>query len=198
MEKENTSQVKFKSLILLLLSAIFLVVSTYAWFTTNTQVRVNMLDIVVEAGEGLQISLDGLNWKTVIQSDEIIADILENTYAAHENHVPTQMDPVSTATLTDSNGFMEMFLGTAVLDDSTGSSTYGEYILTANKMTDDRNTQGYAAFDLFFKTNSNMKLYLQTDAGVYDNAEDDSPNLRKRSGKFSTYRICTARIYSNY
>jgi len=63
---EKRENVKSESIILLLLTAIFLVVSTYAWFTTNITVRVDTLDIYVEAGEGLQISLDGLYWKTVI------------------------------------------------------------------------------------------------------------------------------------
>jgi len=180
MEQVAVNKSKKETIILLLLSTVFLIVSTYAWFSTNTSVRVNTLDIYVEAGEGLQISLDGLNWKTVIQSNEIIAEALKDTYAAHKNHLPEKMYPASTATHTDSSGYMEMFLGEAVLDDTKGSLTYGEYIITATKMSDERETaSGYAAFDLFFKTNSDMDLYVQTDAGVYDIAADDSPNYGK-------------------
>ena len=50
----------------LLLTALLLIMSTYAWFTANRQVSIDTITARVSAAEGLQISLDGANWKTSI------------------------------------------------------------------------------------------------------------------------------------
>lgn len=57
----------------LLLTAILLIMSTYAWFTANRVVTINGITARVTVAEGLQISLDGANWSNSINVD---ADIL--------------------------------------------------------------------------------------------------------------------------
>ena len=172
MDKTAITKYNLRPIILLLLLTVFLIVSTYAWFSSNKKVRVNTLDIVVQASEGFQISLDGLNWKSVIQSNEITGDIVNQTYPANKNQVPNEMLPVSTATFTDgSTGYMNMFLGTVVADESSSSATYGQYIITSKQITEQKgNTGCYIAFDLFLKTNYDIYLYLQEEADVSDNA----------------------------
>ena len=50
--------------------AIVLAASTYAWFTANTRVTVSTLDVKVEAKNGLQISTNAVDWKSVISNED--------------------------------------------------------------------------------------------------------------------------------
>ena len=59
MSKKSKRKANLKaSILVLLLLAILLMASTYAWFTSNTQVTISTLNVNVEAKNGLQISAD--------------------------------------------------------------------------------------------------------------------------------------------
>jgi hypothetical protein len=69
MEQRN-SRKRLNSLILLVaFTAVMLIVSTYAWFSTQKNVTLGGLQGTVNVAEGLQISLDALNWKNEIGLD---------------------------------------------------------------------------------------------------------------------------------
>ena len=95
MSKKKQKKNELKSAILvLLLIAILLIASTYAWFTANTNVEVSTLNVNVRAANGLQISADGTNWKTVLTNEDIDPDNVTTTYAGNKNQIPTVMEPV--------------------------------------------------------------------------------------------------------
>ena len=74
MSEKTKAKTKFdlrSSILLLLLLTILLFSSTYAWFTANQTVTISTLDVHIEAQNGLQISVDGTNWKTVLTADDI-------------------------------------------------------------------------------------------------------------------------------
>ena len=96
------------SILILLLLAVFLITSTYAWFTSNQTVTVSSLQVNVQAQNGLQVSVDGTNWKTVISNDDIKGAIA--TYSSAVNQIPGELEPVSTAGTT-TDGFLDMFYG---------------------------------------------------------------------------------------
>ena len=59
--KKNTkvSKKRLNSLLMiLLLTAVLLIMSTYAWFTANRTVKIDALDVTVATSSGLQISAD--------------------------------------------------------------------------------------------------------------------------------------------
>ncbi len=175
-------------LIILLLTAVLLVMSTYAWFTANRTVRVDSLDVYVEATSGLQISANGSDWKTVLTKDDILyASSAEDTtnarggYTNVINQMPANMAPVSTdKNLWDSvsghnaaqEGQLKMFLGNTSTDlDDPTSTTYGHYLLYAAAQTDTRvdkaypetatNTGSYMAFDIFLRHDQGSEdLYM--------------------------------------
>ena len=162
------------SLLVLLLIAILLIASTYAWFTANTVVTISTLNVHVEAKGGLQISADGINWKTVLSNDDIAPDKL-TTYAANVNQIPEILEPVSTTgNVTD--GKMDMFYGvvTAATVASDGIKL-GDFTLTTTKETDKHGTTGkYIVFDAFLKVDTNQPLSLTKNSGVKaDTASDD-------------------------
>ena len=83
MEQKNqrNSRKRLNSLILLVaFTAVMLIVSTYAWFSAQRDVTLGGLKGKVSVAEGLQISLDALNWKNEIDlSEEGILQYFEQT-----------------------------------------------------------------------------------------------------------------------
>ena len=157
------------SLLVLLLIAILLIASTYAWFTANTVVTISTLNVHVEAKGGLQISADGINWKTVLSNEDIAPDALTTTYAGNVNQIPEILEPVSTTgNVTD--GKMDMFYGVvtaATAADADAKIKLGDFTLTTSKETDTRGTTGkYIVFDAFLKVDSDKTLSLTENSDV--------------------------------
>lgn len=169
------------SLLVLLLIAILLIASTYAWFTANTVVTISTLNVHVEAKGGLQISADGINWKTVLSNDDIAPDKL-TTYAANVNQIPEILEPVSTTgNVTD--GKMDMFYGvvTAATAENVGADIkLGDFTLTTSKQVDTKGTTGkYIVFDAFLKVDKNQPLALTENSDVKaDPAKGDDRGLK--------------------
>ena len=71
MKKNKQKKTSLKSaIVLLLLIALLLITSSYAWFTANQTVTVSTLQVNVKASNGLQISADAQNWKTVLEKTD--------------------------------------------------------------------------------------------------------------------------------
>ena len=154
--KKNKRKTSLKStLLLLLLTAILLISSSYAWFTSNKTVTVSTIEVNVAATNGLQISTDAQNWKSIITVDEITKG-----YTDHKNQVPAILQPVSTDG-TVVAGYMNMFLGTV------STSSAGAFQLTSTKETEAAGTTGnFIAFDIFLKVDTTTKVYLTSSSGV--------------------------------
>lgn len=149
------------SLLLLLLLLVFLMVSTYAWFTANQTVTISTLDVNVQTSNGLQISADAINWKTILQKADITG--ASATYTSSVNQVPDEMQPVSSAGIVDTDtGYMDMYFGTVdALDDGTG------YSLASDKEVDTRGADGrYIAFDIFLRVDQTTPVYLTTASNI--------------------------------
>lgn len=149
------------SLLLLLLLLVFLMVSTYAWFTANQTVTISTLDVNVQTSNGLQISADAINWKTILQKADITG--ASATYTSSVNQVPDEMQPVSSAGIVDTDtGYMDMYFGTVdALDDGTG------YSLASDKEVDTRGAEGrYIAFDIFLRVDQTTQVYLTTASNI--------------------------------
>jgi hypothetical protein len=115
MKKRNL----FSAFLMLLITAVALTTSSYAWFSVNTAVQVDGLDINVEVAEGIQVSTDAATWKATLS----ITDITTG-YSGHTNQLPTVLKPVSTIG-SQSTGNFEMFDGTAILGTETTLNTTG-------------------------------------------------------------------------
>ena len=161
MSKKSKEKKNLKSsLLVLLLIAILLIASTYAWFTANRTVTISSLEVNVQASNGLQISTDAVDWKAIITSD----DILTGAYDGNVNQIPVSMVPMSTdGTVTD--GTMNMFYGVMapIAEDQPNA---GEYALTATQETDADQEGKYIVFDIFLKADEAMDLTLTADSTV--------------------------------
>ncbi len=144
--------------LLLLLTGLMLGFSTYAWFTANRIVSVNSLNVKIDSQGGIEISVDGLNWKTAINEDELKG--ATDTYAASINQLPESLEPTSTVG-TVVGGFMNMYRGT------TSGNDDGDYILTTTKSNEALGTEGdYLAFDIFLKVDKAGPAYLTPESTV--------------------------------
>lgn len=175
MEEEKRSHKKRAILLLLLLliTGFLLTTSTYAWFTSNTTVSVNDIQVNVATQNGIQLSVDGINWKSILSTTDLQGAYA--TYAAATNQLPTAMEPVSTA-MDIENDYLKMFYG--VVD----TNNDGDYIITASDVSevkDNHNTvEGTAAgttgkfvmFDLFFKLDgtagTDTNIFMTSSSGI--------------------------------
>lgn len=160
-------------LVLLLFTSILLSTSSYAWFTTNRVVSVNSLDVKVQAEGSLEISVDGSDWKSLVDMDSFSQ--IDNTYPNNVNQFPTYLRPVSTGGNLSNNGFLEMFLGTVSSDND------GNYTLIADSSIETSGSGDFIAFDLFFRTTEAKQLYLTSESSVIhtDNASVGAENASR-------------------
>lgn len=162
MSKKNQKKTSLKSAILvLLLIALLLITSSYAWFTANQTVTVSQLQVNVKASNGLQISADAQNWKTILEKADLTT--AGTAYNVLVNQLPeTDLEPVSTSgNVTD--GKMDMFYGVAEANADDG----GNFYLSATKQTDANGAAGkYIAFDLFLKVDQDTTVYLTSNSKV--------------------------------
>lgn len=167
MNKKSKRKIDLKSaILLLLLLAALLMASTYAWFTANKTVTVSDIDVHIEAKNGLQISANGVDWKSMVT----VAD-LKAGYAGDSNQIPSVIEPVSTIGAVTS-GKMDMFYGTVAPSD-------GEYALTATKeAAETKGEEGkFVAFDVFLKVNQDeQNVILGANSSVIFKGLEESTN----------------------
>ena len=170
--KKQERQRKRRSLILLLfLTIIMLGTSTYAWFTANRVVTINDINVSVQASEGIQISTDAVNWKSVITNTDINAG-----YTGSNNQLPQIVTAVSSAGIVDTanesatKGKMQMFIASIANGDG------GDYVLTAT--ADPETGKDYIAFDVLLRVSKNQTIYLTPDAKVVNKANETDKGLK--------------------
>ena len=159
--RSRRSKRKLNSLFMMvLLTGMLLLSSTYAWFSANKEVALEGINAKVVAAEGLQISLDGEAWGSKITINQ------ENLAAATDNKYrwPDALVPVSTVGAS-SDGKMNIFYGDVSAD--------GTQLTNAAAESDDSTTK-YIVFDLYFK-NSSSKIedILQLNTGTMVEIADD-------------------------
>jgi hypothetical protein len=162
------------ALLMLLVTAVALTTATYAWFTANANVSIDSLDVNVAASNGLQISVDGVNWKSQIST----TDITTAAYQGNTNQLPTAIVPVSTDLTLTSDGKLEMFKG--AVDESKGTP-----ILTSTATGEAAGTTGdFIAFDVFLQVSQKTKIQLATGADVTKKTDSSDTGLKNAA------RVC--------
>lgn len=144
-----------------LLIAIFLSVSTYAWFIGMKTVKVSEFDINIATTEGLFLSMDGSDWTYNLDVNEA------KQYANNTNKIDgVELIPLSSVGDMDSTtSRMKLF------EKSSLTAVPGGYRLLSaqvNNYTEQEPTtqeyiegDGYVAFDLFIKNLSGEEYYVE-------------------------------------
>lgn len=160
------------SLWALVLIAMLLITSTYAWFSANKVVTLDGIHAKVSAAEGLQISLDGENWSSNITLNKAALDEVGTDV---NNYVwPSELRPVSTDGHVTGGNF-EMYSGEVSSD--------GSYLSGAAK-----NNSDYIVFDLYFKNSSSQTTdNLQLNTGTMLQVTNEA--LRNLTGLENSARM---------
>ena len=206
---ERNSRKRLNSLILLVaFTAVMLIVSTYAWFSTQKNVTISGLKGVVNVAEGLQISLDAKHWVNSIDFDHFtqtsasswtVAVDSPTTYLDAgktfqepatnvKNVVPTELLPVSTTGYdATADG-----IGETAVKFYSGTNTETIKLMNDTNEVTENSDAGYFAFDLFLMNTSagNADDVLQLDP------VSDVIGVNESAGVQNTARIAFA-LYNN-
>lgn len=156
----------FSAFLMLMVTLVSLTSASYAWFSVNTAVQLDGLEVNVEAADGIQVSTDAVNWRASID----VAGILEG-YEGHTNQVPTILSPVSTIG-SQSTGNFEMFNGTLNEGGTTTLTTTGPLEEVAGDFGQ------YIAFDLFVRTSTTEDIYLDEISNIeYISGDGESTSV---------------------
>lgn len=161
MSKKQKRKFDLKSAILiLLLLAALLTASTYAWFTANRVVTVSDIDVHIDTKDGLQISANGVDWKSTLTTEDLKAG-----YTGSKNVLPTTLEPVSTVGDVE-NGLMKMYYGQV----DSASGDYKLYADAIDAETGNTTNGKYVAFDIFLKVNNDQSnIVLGSNSAVVYN-----------------------------
>lgn len=178
-KRTKESQKRINSLILLIaFTAILLIVSTYAWFTTQKDVTISNIKGTIEVAEGLQLSFDGDTWGQEFNLEEI--DLTHKTgdtnatqslgsWANDVNFTPTELLPVSSdGAVSGSSNILTFYKGT--LDKTSLKNIAALTETPENIASGAAKGNGYIAFDIFLKDtskDSTKPVTLQLDANSY-------------------------------
>ena len=160
--KKHNKKLK-RLLIICLLCAIILTVSTYAWFIGMKTVNVSSFDVDIATTEGLFLSMDGQNWSYQLDARNATPYAKNTNVWADGNTNRTGLIPMSTV------GDMDAASSTMKLYEKASlTATKGGYRLLASRVHnfDNQDTNnnyiegdGYVAFDLFIKNLSGTEYY---------------------------------------
>ncbi len=174
MSKRKKSKI-FLLIIVIAVTAIVLIVETYAWFVGLSTVNTNSFNISVSTGGGLEISLDGENWKKDNQILNISSSSITatsgsgdhayegntNKWAGNKGLIPVS----SSGVLDTTTGRIKFY------EKSSLSSTSGGYKLISSQVDNtSQEVDGYVAFDLFIR-NGTDNVYSNDNYNV-DAAEN--------------------------
>lgn len=177
---------------MLIVSAIVLTSSTFAWFSMSKEASVESMDLTVSSPEGIQISANASAWTASLSVDEIfdIDPATKSRYDAYEgnnNLYPADLIPVSSA-----------FSGA---ESATGYANFYKVTLNdANKVSitsvvqskESQDAAGLVAFDLFFKVAEAETVYFNSST-VTDNSNSKiNTALRVAFSPLGTVAIGTA------
>lgn len=172
-KRSEESRKRLKKLwILLLLTCILAVLSTYAWFSTQRAVELTGLNVNVDVAESMQISLDGENWTqsiAITDMNQLLGTASGDVYQAnpdeHTNYVPTELVPVSTIG-TVKTGILQMVYGT-IRDNKILENI--QHCSEENLDTAHNSEHPYLVFDLYLRNTSGTTPgtldTIQLDAG---------------------------------
>lgn len=176
---------------IILLAAVMFIISTYAWFSTQKNVSITNLQGTVQVAEGLEISLDALNWSNgiVLGTEEGQLSIMNNAYSGHHNLSPSEMLPVSTLGLVSGSTTDLKMLRGKVTNSSTTSLENIEVMNEAQTDAGKSDYPGYFAFDIFLKNDSKDTSHDDTLQLNYDSSLELLDSSKSVTGLQNTARV---------
>ena len=206
-DKKTKKRRRKKMLFLAFMSAVFLTVATYAWFSTALNVQIRFFRMSVGSDSGLTISLDGVNFSesVMVSMDSIITDLI-GVYPNHTNQwAVAGLWPVSSNGIrTPNHDKFDVFRGTLQRVNTANPLPNGfvKRTLTTNLIREDRpdTLSSFIAFDIFLKNDTgspwNDNLYFDEGTGIFFSDDMDAETIESMSGIIHSTRIGVVMINS--
>lgn len=160
MKKTIKKRAFISAIAMLIVSAIVLTSSTFAWFSMAKKVEVEAMNLSITSPEGIQLSANATAWTTKLTAAELKGEAVSpyerfNAYEGNTNHLLDTNEYLSPATsaLMVSSGFPTWYTGSI---DADG-------MLNITKVTSDTaNDSPFVCFDLFVKLAEDKKVMFDS------------------------------------
>lgn len=155
MKKTMKKRAFISAIAMLIVSAIVLTSSTFAWFSMSKEAQVSSMNLNITTADGISISANTKKFGTTVTMDDIIptADKAGTGLAAdadHTNNIPELLAPSSsTLSVYASDGYLPAFY--------TGSVNEEGNRIVTTKVANDKEGK-YVVFDLFVQVSENNKV----------------------------------------
>ena len=151
--KGNVTLKRISLVIAILFLGIFLIFSTYAWFSTALNVKIKQFNMIVARNSGLSISFDAINFDSNVElSKDIIITDLKKTYPNHINRWSASgLTPISSPGITNKNDYFFDIYQTGGVRYRTREHTNGFIHVNRIYETEAVSYSRFVAFDVFFK-----------------------------------------------
>lgn len=162
MKRKNKKRAFVVSIIMLLISAIVLTSSTFAWFIMGDKATIEEMDIKLYASEGFQISANATDpsWRqnltldNLFNTDDTTADATYDAYSGNRNMLPELLIPASSSFNSFGDYGYPNFYRAAVEGD--GATEISKVI--ESNVAEDIDKAGIVAFDIFIKTSVDQTI----------------------------------------
>lgn len=170
MKKTIKKRAFVSAIAMLIVSAIVLTSSTFAWFSMSKEAKIESMDLTVSSPAGIQISANASTWTANLTLDELFDSKSTSRYKAYDgntNLMPADLIPVSSAfrNFNSTTGNAEFYKAT--LNDAKKAT-----IEKVNQISTNASNCGFVAFDLFFKVAEDTTVYFGT-SEFTDNSNSD-------------------------
>lgn len=178
------NNLKMMFVVILSFGTLFIFAS-YAWFSTNLNVKINTFQMTVNKNSGLEISLDGVNFNTFVEiSEDILVNELKRTYPNNISQwAAAGLTPVSTVGIRDSNSDKYDIYATSGVRYKKIDMKNGYFRVGRTTEDSNSNYNNFIAFDIFLKNNSGSpvsdNLYLEstTEIKLIEDTTDEMVGL---------------------
>lgn len=184
------------SMAIIFVFGVLFIFSSYAWFSTNLNIKIKTFNMIVAKNSDLTISFDGVNFDRSIEiSKENILDNLGELYPNYLTQWPANgLIPVSTPGLPHSDTqFFDIFETNGVLYRRREKD---RGFVTTQKADENkpRTYNYYLAFDIFIKNDTGSptpdNLYLNSTTDLYAPGELDEEML----GLVNSFRVGIVKV----
>ena len=188
MKKTVKKRAFISAIAMLIVSAIALTSSTFAWFSMSKRATVDQMDLTVSSPEGILISANAKAWTSTLTPAQIFPDGTTedrmNAYEGNINFLPTDLKPVSISFAAQSSNLPRAC--TTALND-TGYGRITEIDQTATTA----DAAGFVAFDLFVKLAEDKTVYFNESTFTDTSGQKTLTALRVAFQNIGTWGINT-------
>ncbi|MBP3938587.1 MAG: hypothetical protein IK955_04205 [Clostridia bacterium] len=149
MKKTLKKRTFISAIAMLVVSAIVLTSSTFAWFSMAKRVEVETMELNITSPDGVQLSANANAFTTMLTLADIKGESTARwaAYEGNENNFPELLSPSSSALFVDNS--LPVFYSGSINDAGR---------INATKVDSDVGS-GYVVFDLFVKVGQDQKVY---------------------------------------